>query len=134
MTTLVVLLTLAFPVEYMERGDAFFRQGKYEKAIAEYEQVIEMLPKAVDARIRIAYVYLRQGDCDRAYQLFQDAIGIFPEFAENEFFERLKANPEDANAHYGLALSYVAQEMPHRAVHEFELAGSLGLCSKTISY
>ena len=108
-----------WPTFYMKRGDSYLQQGLYEEAIADYERVVEMLPKAVDARIRIGYVYLRQGDCDRGYAWFEDAIGIFPEFAEYDFVERLKTNPEDADAHYGLALSYAAQGY-WKAEREFE--------------
>lgn len=41
MSVLVFLVTLAFPVEYIDRGDAYLEQGRYaDAAIADYEQVV----------------------------------------------------------------------------------------------
>lgn len=117
---LLALLTLVYPVEYMERGDAYLAEGHYEKAISDYQQVIQMLPKAVDARIRIGYVYLRRGDHKQGYQWFHDAIGIFPEFAEYDFIQRIKRNPQDVHAHYGLGLVYRHSGPIYHAVDAFE--------------
>ena len=89
-----------WPVAYIKRGDAYLEQGRYADAIADYQQVISMLPKAVDARIRIGYVYIEQGDPVRGSQYFKDAMLTFHEFAADDFRERLNKNHCHGRVHH----------------------------------
>ncbi len=75
----------------LEEGVAFFENGEYEKALKNFNEVIEADPLLLHVRTNIGICYLRL----EKYEL-----------AEKEFKMVLEKLPDNFSAHYHLALSY----------------------------
>jgi tetratricopeptide (TPR) repeat protein len=54
-------------------GMVYEQQGKIDAAAREFEQALEWLPSFTAARIHLAAIYVRQGSCPRASELFKAA-------------------------------------------------------------
>ncbi len=52
-------------------GDAYFKSGKYQKAIESYKQVIRIVPDFAKAHIFIGLAYLRFRYEQRGYKVIQ---------------------------------------------------------------
>src|SRR5690348_4569542 len=53
---------------YLDRGNSYFQKGKYQEAIVEYLNAIQIDPKFADAHFALAKVFLQQHDWNHAYQ------------------------------------------------------------------
>jgi len=70
------------PITYFEKGNDYFKQGDYQKAIEQYDEAIRLNPQYAKAYYNrgIAYYYLSQ--YEQAIQDFGEAIRLNPQYAE----------------------------------------------------
>jgi len=87
-----------------EQGVAFSNEGKYDEAIAKFNEVLVKVPKCTECQTNIAAVYVRKKDYDAAEAAYKKATEI---------------NPNSAEAYMGLANVYNAQK-------KFDLATEAG--------
>jgi len=86
------------------------RQGKVEEAIEWYRRSLAILPTNHVARANLATALRREGRLDDA--LREDTTS-------------LEQDPDDAEAHYGVGLTYLARNEPGKALGHFEHAEKL---------
>jgi tetratricopeptide (TPR) repeat protein len=78
-----------------EQGVALSNEGKYDEAIAKFNEVLVKVPKCTECQTNIAAVYMRKKDYDAAEAAYKKAIEI---------------NASSAEAYMGLANVYNAQK------------------------
>ena len=78
-----------------EAGVTLSNEGKYDEAIAKFNEVIAQVPKCVECYNNIGAVYMRKKDYDQAEAAYKKAIEI---------------NPNSVDAYNGLATVYNAQK------------------------
>jgi Tfp pilus assembly protein PilF len=66
---------------FLQRGNAYFEKGDWDKAIAEYDQAIQLWPGFADAYSNRGSTYHNKGDYDQAIADFDRAIQIKPDEA-----------------------------------------------------
>ena len=86
-------------------------QRRPAEAIANLQDVIEVLPQAPEPRFLLGQAYLMQRDPDKAIPAFQEA---------------LRLNPEYGDAEAGLGSAYLAKGMKTEAEQAFKKAAELG--------
>ena len=89
----------------LEQGREYAEQGELDKAIAEFEQAIELNPNDAVVYNDLAAAYYQQGRIDEAITTWEEAISIDPELAD---------------AHYNLGLAYAEQDKFDEAVIKWE--------------
>jgi tetratricopeptide (TPR) repeat protein len=67
---------------YSNRGNAYFRKGEYDRAIADFDQAIGLNPKDAGAHSDRGAAYEGKGDNDRALADYTLAININPNFPQ----------------------------------------------------
>jgi tetratricopeptide (TPR) repeat protein len=78
-----------------EQGVAFSGAGKYDEAIAKFNEVLVKVPKCVECHTNIGEVYSRKKEYDQAEAAYKKAIEV---------------NPSSAEAYMGLANIYNVQK------------------------
>jgi tetratricopeptide (TPR) repeat protein len=78
-----------------EQGVTFSNEGKYDEAIAKFNEVIAEAPKCVECYNNIGTNYMRKKDFDKAEEAFKKAIEV---------------NPNSVEAYNGLATVYNGQK------------------------
>jgi tetratricopeptide (TPR) repeat protein len=78
-----------------EQGVTFSNEGKYDEAIAKFNEVIAEAPKCVECYNNIGTNYMRKKDFDKAEEAFKKAIEV---------------NPDSVEAYNGLATVYNGQK------------------------
>ncbi|MBW1692741.1 MAG: tetratricopeptide repeat protein [Deltaproteobacteria bacterium] len=68
--------------DYLERGNSYYRSGKYQQAIKEYNQAIHLDPKFARAYYNRGLAYDDKGQHDKAIIDYTKAIEINPKDAE----------------------------------------------------
>ena len=63
---------------YLNKGNLYLQEAKYQEAIIEYQNAIQIDPKFGDAHFGLAKVFLQQGDWNRAYQELSRAVEFDP--------------------------------------------------------
>jgi tetratricopeptide (TPR) repeat protein len=63
---------------FLFRGQSYFNEGKYDLAIADYDQAIRLDPKDADYYNDRGLAYYAKGDYDRAIADFQQVLRINP--------------------------------------------------------
>ena len=98
-----------------EQGVTLSNEGKYDEAIAKFNEVIAEAPKCVECYNNIGTNYSRKKDFDKAEEAFKKAIEI---------------NPSSVEAYNGLATVYNAQKKFDQAAEASaqaqKLAGAAG--------
>jgi tetratricopeptide (TPR) repeat protein len=61
---------------FLEKGNQLFREGKYDEAIAQYQQFIEKNPQAYQVQISIGDCYREKGDFDKAKEIYEKIIEL----------------------------------------------------------
>ena len=59
---------------FLENGNKFYREGKYDEAIVQYETFMEKNPLAYQVRISIGECHLQKGDYEKAAAIYNDII------------------------------------------------------------
>ena len=138
------------PVGYFRRGIALERSGEFEKAIADFKQVIALDPNNSRKYSQKAYkqkgiVYGGLGEYERAIQDFDEAIHLDPEHAStyanrgltyyklaqyvraiSDYDEAIRLNPEFAYAYYHRGGAYWAMVDSEAAAQDLAKAKELG--------
>ena len=67
---------------YTNRGNAYGKKGQLDRAIADYDHAIEIVPEDVDAYYNRGNVYRKKGQLDRANADRRRAIELKPDYAK----------------------------------------------------
>jgi tetratricopeptide (TPR) repeat protein len=89
------------------RGEAHQSQGDYDRAIADFEQVIELDPKYTTPYNKRAWAYYAKGNFDHAIV---------------EYDQSTKLDPKDPTAFNGRASAYEAKGDHERAIADYDQA------------
>ena len=85
-------------------GLLYQRLGRYDSAIAKYQQTINVNPSHYYAYYNTGYILFSQNNWDRAIEHFRIALKFAPEFAKAHYMLGLcneaKQNPDEAIVHY----------------------------------
>jgi len=92
---------------YFKRGNAWVAQHDYDRAIADYDQVINLDPSFADAYYNRGIVLFHKGADDRALADFDKAISL---------------DPKDADARNHRGLVWVRKGDYDRAIAEYDQA------------
>ena len=65
---------------YGNRGNAWFKKGEWDKAIADYTEVIKLNPKLAKAYNNRGKAWFEKGDLDKAIADYNEAIKIDPQY------------------------------------------------------
>jgi tetratricopeptide (TPR) repeat protein len=87
--------------EHFQQGNEYAQNGEFDKAIAEYEAVLDKEPDNVSALSNLGVVYYNTGELDKAISQYEKAIDL---------------SPEDADIHSNLAAAYVQREQLDKAL------------------
>jgi tetratricopeptide (TPR) repeat protein len=68
-------------LKYAKSGDAYSASGKNAEAIIEYLNALEKEPKAGDVRLKLADMYLKEGDAAKAVGEYIRAADVVPDVA-----------------------------------------------------
>jgi tetratricopeptide (TPR) repeat protein len=98
---------LSLSIAFYNRGTAYLNTGDHRRAIADFDQSIQLNPGSVDAYANRGVAYADSGDLDRAVADYTQAIGLDPYLAE-------------AYANRGLA--YSAKGDTDRAIGDYDQA------------
>ena len=63
-----------------ERGQTYFAQSKYDKAIEDLEAAVALAPGTTDARNALGTAYFKKGDVDKAVASYDAALKVNPQF------------------------------------------------------
>ncbi len=91
--------------DYVTRGLAYYEQGQYEQAIADYDRAIDLNPDDARPYNNRGNAYSKQGQYEQAIADYDRAIDL---------------NPDDAPAYYNRGLAYRQQGQHERAIADFE--------------
>jgi tetratricopeptide (TPR) repeat protein len=126
---------------YNNRGVAYYNQGKFDLAIADYNKAIELNPKGAEAYNNRGNAYSKQGNLQQAIADYNKAIELNPKGAEvynnrgivyynqgkfdlaiadyNKAIELNKFYPE---AYFNRGLAYNKQDKFDQAIRDFDEA------------
>lgn len=115
------------------RADAYYNRGysytdleQYDRAIADFNQVLKIDPKDVDAFIERAYAYARKGQFDQAMADYNRAIRVKPDEVDSyhqraavfaakgdftaaidDYTQQIKLDPKEADAYLSRGIARV---------------------------
>ncbi|MCD8107941.1 MAG: BspA family leucine-rich repeat surface protein [Oscillospiraceae bacterium] len=104
---------------YLDFGEKYLSDMEYEKAIVNFEKVIEVDPKNSRAYIGIAEAYEGLGDTDSAIETLEDALDVFwdDEYTQVDILEKLiEIDPTEAEWYLELAQIYINWGEEDRAI------------------
>jgi tetratricopeptide (TPR) repeat protein len=99
-----------------EAGVALSNEGKYDEAVAKFNEVIAQVPKCAECYSNIGAVYMRKKDFDQAEAAYKKAIEI---------------DPNSADAYSGLATVYNSQKKFEEAAEASAQAMKLASAAAT---
>jgi tetratricopeptide (TPR) repeat protein len=91
---------LTFP--YRNRAKAYAQKGDYDRAIADWSELIRIEPRLVETYINRGSAYLQKGEIDRAIMDLSEAIRIEP-YSVNAYASRAEAHIRKNNLQAALA-------------------------------
>jgi len=94
-----------------EQGVTLSNEGKFDEAVAKFNEVSAKIPKCVECQMNIGDVYMKKKDFDNAEIAFKKAIEI---------------NPNSSEAYLGLSNVYNAQKKFDQASEAGNMASKLG--------
>ncbi len=65
--------------KYLERGDTYFQQQKYDAALIEYRNAVQQDPRFGEARFKLAQTYYKRGDAPNAVSEAVRAADLLPD-------------------------------------------------------
>jgi putative PEP-CTERM system TPR-repeat lipoprotein len=95
------------PLALYYLGQAYLKQGKLDLALNQFQQILDLNPKATQARIMVGTILMRQ-------KHFDDAV--------NELQKAIEADEQSAAAHNALGSAYLAKGLYDKAMLEFDRA------------
>ncbi|MCE9596337.1 MAG: tetratricopeptide repeat protein [Spirochaetia bacterium] len=81
----ILKLQPAHPGALIERGNLAFDEGRWNRALAFYEEAAKKNPDCVEAVYNTANAYFKQGKYAPAIRYFQESIRLDPDFPESHF-------------------------------------------------
>ena len=93
-----------------EQGVTLSNEGKFDEAVAKFNEVLVKIPKCVECQMNIGAVYMKKKDYDNAEVAFKKAIEI---------------NPNSGEAYMGLSNVYNAQKKFDQATEAGATASKL---------
>lgn len=128
--------------KHEERGQAYFQEGKYQEALIEYKNVVQIDPKDADAHYQLALIHMKLGglsdlqaafgeltktvDLDPSLQDAQLKLGEFylaaknPEKARKQADIVLASAPQDPKGHLLRGRSLVVEQEFEQGIQEFK--------------
>jgi tetratricopeptide (TPR) repeat protein len=92
---------------YVERGDLYYQQEKYDETLEQLNQASKLMPDEYTIRMAIGFAYFGKGECNRA---------------EGEFQSLIEAQPRFANGHVGLGFAKLCDGDAGKALTYFRKA------------
>jgi len=110
--------------EYFDKGSSYFEKGKYEEAIIEYRNAIQIDPNFADAHYELARSLMKKGDWTHGFQELTRTIQLAPSNlkAQLDLAEMYLASHRFQEAHDHADL--VLKSDPHNAQAEVVLSNS----------
>jgi tetratricopeptide (TPR) repeat protein len=128
-------------VAHNDRGNAFGKSGEYQKALADFEKVIELKPDDPDAWYNHGLTLKRLGRIDDALENYNETIRLNPKYAKaynnrgaiygekgqfasaiSEFNQAIFLNGKDASAYFNRGLAYYSMGNYGKAIEDLERA------------
>ena len=132
-------------VTYQQRavsaGDQVEKQAWYDKSLAHYTKVIDLIPGYAEAYINRGVAYAGKGEFDKAIQDYNIAIELNPDLSEaynnrgnaytdkSDFYTAIQdyniaieLNPENADAHYNRGIIYAGKGKFDEAIQDYNIA------------
>ena len=129
------------PMAYYNLGLTYFQQGRLDKAIEQYQKMLQLNPAETDALNNLGSALLQQGKLDDAVAYYEKALAIEPDSAETHYnlgnalfqqgrtgeamahFQRaLALKPDSAEAHYNLGNALLQQGRLDEAMAQYQKA------------
>jgi len=130
---------------FTNRGIAYKSKGLWDKAIADYDEAIRLMPKLVFVFNNRGNAYYHKGHFDRAIKDFDEAIRLMPEFSEafgnrgnvyrkkgrldraiEDYDKAIHLNPDDGQVFADRGLAYEKKGELTQALRDFKRAHALG--------
>jgi tetratricopeptide (TPR) repeat protein len=130
---------------YSDRALTYGREGKLDRAIADFNEAIRLRPDA-DTYYNRGFAYYSKGELDRAIADYDEAIRLDPKHAlayNNrgstyaskgeldcaiaDYDEAIRLNPKNALAYYGRGVAYYSKGQLDRAIADYDEAIRLDL-------
>jgi protein O-mannosyl-transferase len=124
---------------YNNLGNALFREGLEEGAIAQYQKALQINPHYAEAHNNLAVALLQKGQVDEAIAQFRGTLEINPNYdlahynlglalvrkgqvdeAIAEFQKALEVNPDSAEAHNNLGIELFQKGRIDEAILQFQ--------------
>ncbi len=70
---------------YRKTGDAYYRNGAYQKAETEYNKVLQHYPKDSDAHFKLGVIYYKKGLIQKSLFRFIEVTSIDPKYSKAYF-------------------------------------------------
>jgi len=97
---------------YLERGQAYFENGDFDKSIADFTQTIQLSPNNYTAYSKRAKVYMETGDYDK---VIQDCSEVIQNIQQNQTSELF-------SAFFMRGVSHIFQQDPKKAINDFTMS------------
>ncbi len=91
-------------IAYCTRGSAYLYRGEYDRALEDFNKVIELNPKHADAYLSRGIAYSCKGNDDRSIADFTKTLGLNLKYVE---------------AYYGRGIAYINKKDYNRAIANF---------------
>ena len=127
--------------EYFQKGINYFREKKYEEAIAEFEKALKIDPNLAEGYYGLGYAYCYKNQSEAALSCFQKAIELSPNYADaynamgyaysilgkyddsiNYYLKTLKIKEDNLDALNGLGYAYASTGKYEDAISYFKKA------------
>ena len=125
-------------IEYIDRGIIYANNGNIEKAIADFDQALELDRNDPEAYYVRGSAYYDKGDLEQAITDFTHSLRLNPnisvtyhnrglayydkgniEMAIDDYTEALRINPQDSKSYYHRALAYSAKDRIEQAIADY---------------
>jgi tetratricopeptide (TPR) repeat protein len=139
-------------LEFLEKGNQFFSEKKYDESLTCYQKFLEMNPKAYQTYLSIGNCYREKEDLEKALESFAKVLesakkderlgkemtakalaGIGDchlkkgdyEAAQNVFKQSIEMSPDDEILAFNVGEIYFSNQKIDEALHYFELAAQI---------